>query len=47
MFSFISGGVEKGNGIKNGVTSQSQHQVRYMHILGLIHLDLLILVVEL
>ena len=38
-FSFISGGVRKGNGTKNGGTSQSQNQVRYVLIHFMLALD--------
>ena len=38
-FSFILGGVGKGNGKKNGGTSQSQNQVRYVLIHFMLALD--------
>ena len=38
-FSFISGGVGQGNGIKNGGTPQSQNQVRYLLIHFMLALD--------
>ena len=38
-FSFILGGVEQGNGTKNGVASQSQNQVRYVLIHFMLALD--------
>ena len=38
-FSFILGGVGKGNGTKNGGTSQSQNQVRYVLIHFMLALD--------